>query len=171
MSAKLPDPSTPSKSYWSILKTFVNGQKNSVILPLLVNDKFVTNVLEKANLFNDFFSKQCQPVQNNSTLPKSNTYHTENRQNDIIFDNEKLLKILESLHANKAHGYGDISRKMLKLSGLSIMKPLSVFQNRLKSSIFPDDWNKGNIVPVHKKTVNNSSIIIAPCHCYLFKNF
>ena len=171
MSAKLPDPSTLSKSYWSILKTFVNGQKNSVILPLLVNDKFVTNVLEKANLFNDFFSKQCQPVQNNSTLPKSNTYHTENRQNDIIFDNEKLLKILESLHANKVQGYGDISRRMLKLSGLSIMKPLSVFQNRLKSSIFPDDWNKGNIVPVHKKTVNNSSIIIAPCHCYLFKNF
>ena len=149
MSAKLPDPSTLSKSYWSILKTFVNGQKNSVILPLLVNDKFVTNVLEKANLFNDFFSKQCQPVQNKSTLPKSNTYHTENRQNDIIFDNEKLLKILESLHANKAHGYDDISRRMLKLSGLSIMKPLSVFQNRLKSSIFPDDWNKGNIVPVH----------------------
>ena len=147
------------------------AKKNSVILPLLVNDKFVTNVLEKANLFNDFFSKQYQPVQNNSTLPKSNTYHTENRQNDIIFDNEKLLKILESLHANKAQGYGDISRRMLKLSGLSIMKPLSVFQNRLKSSIFPDDWNKGNIVPVHKKTVNNSSIIIAPCHCYLFKNF
>ena len=147
------------------------AKKNSVILPLLVNDKFVTNVLEKANLFNDFFSKQCQPVQNNSTLPKSNTYHTENRQNDIIFDNEKLLKILQSLHSNNAQRYGDISRRMLKLSGLSIMKPLSVFQNRLKSSIFPDDWNKGNIVPVHKKTVNNSSIIIAPCHCYLFKNF
>ena len=149
MSAKLPDPSTPSESYWSILKTFVNGQKNPVILPLLVNDKFVTNVLEKANLFNDFFSKQCQPVQNNSTLPKSNTYHTENKQNDIIFDNEKLLKILQSLHANKAHGYGDISRRMLKLSGLSIIKPLSVFQNRLKSSIFPDDWNKENILPFH----------------------
>ena len=140
---------TPSKSYWSILKTFVKGQKNPVILPLFVNDKFVTNVLEKADLFNDFFSKQCQPVQNNSTLPKSNTYHTENRQNDIIFDNEKLLKILQSLHANKAQGYGDISRRMLKLSALSIMKPLSVFQDRLKSSIFPDDWNKENIVQVH----------------------
>ena len=32
--------------------------------------------------------------QNNSALPKYNTYHTENRLNNIIFDNKKLLKIL-----------------------------------------------------------------------------
>ena len=56
--------------------------------PLFVDDKFVTNFLEKAKLFNEFFSKQYQPLQNNSTLPKSNTYHTENRLNDITFDND-----------------------------------------------------------------------------------
>ena len=50
-----------------------------------------------------------------------------------------------------------ISIRMLKLGSPSIIKPLSIiFQNCLKSSIFPDDWKKGNIVPVHKKkTVNN----------------
>ena len=72
------------------------AKKIPIIPPLLVNDKFVTNFLEKANLFNEFFSKQCQPLQNNSTLPKSNSYHTENRLNDITFDNEKLLKIIQS---------------------------------------------------------------------------
>ena len=60
LSTKLANPSTSSRSYWSILKTFVNGKKIPIISPL-----------EKANLFNQFFSKQCQP------LPKSNTYHTE----------------------------------------------------------------------------------------------
>ena len=40
---------------------------------------------------------------------------------------------------------------MLKLSSPSI-KPLSIiFQNCLKSGIFPDDWKKGNIVLAHKK--------------------
>ena len=147
MSTKLANPSTSSKTYWSILKTFVNGKKIPIIPYLLVNDKFITNFLEKANLFNEFFSKQCQPLQNNSTLPKSNTYHTENRLNDITFGNEKLLKITQSLDANKAHGYDGKT---------TIIKPLSIiFQNCLESSIFPDDWKKGNIVPVHKKTVNN----------------
>ena len=96
MSTKLANPSTSSKTYWSILKTFVNGKKIPIIPPVLVNDKFITNFLEKANLFNEFLSKQCQPLQNNSTLPKCNTYHTENRLNDITFDNEKLLKIIQS---------------------------------------------------------------------------
>ena len=71
LSTKLANPSTSSRSYWSILKTFVNGKKIPIISPLLVNGKFATNFFEKANLFNQFFSKQCQP------LPKSNTYHTE----------------------------------------------------------------------------------------------
>ena len=42
------------------------------MLPLLVNDKFIANFLEKSNLLNEFFGKQCQPLQSNSTLPKSN---------------------------------------------------------------------------------------------------
>ena len=153
LSTELANPSTSSKTYWSIIKSFVNGKKVPIIPPLFVHDKSVTNFLEKANLFNEFFSKQCQPLQNNSTLPKSNTYHTENRLNDIIFDNEKLLKIIQSLDANKAHGYDGISIRMLKLSSPAIIKPLSIiFQNCLKSGILPDDWKKGNIVPVHKKT-------------------
>ena len=80
-----------------------------ISLLLLVNDKFLIDFLEKAKLFDEFFSKQCQPLQNNSTLAKTNTYHTENRLNDITFDNEKLLKIIQSSDANKAHGYDGIS--------------------------------------------------------------
>ena len=86
LSTELANPSTSSKTYWSIIKSFVNGKKIPIIPPLFVHDKAVTNFLEKANLFNEFFSKQCQPLQNNSTPPKSNTYHTESRPNDITFD-------------------------------------------------------------------------------------
>ena len=68
LSTELANPFTSSKTYWSILKTFVNGKKIPIILPLLVNDNFITNFLEKANLFNEFFSKRCQPLQNNSAL-------------------------------------------------------------------------------------------------------
>ena len=100
----------------------------------------MTNFLEKAKLFNEFFSKNCQPLQNNSTLPKSYTYHTENRLNDITFDNEKLLKVMQSLDANKVHGYDGILIRMIKLSNPSIIKPVSIiFTNCVKSSIFPDD--------------------------------
>ena len=66
-----------------------------MIIPLfLINDEFFTKVLEKAKLFNKFSSNQCQPLRNNSTLPKSNTCYTENRLNHITYDKEKLLKII-----------------------------------------------------------------------------
>ena len=55
LAIKLNDPKTAPKTYWSILKTFVNGSKIPLIPALLVNNKFVTDFLEKANLFNDFF--------------------------------------------------------------------------------------------------------------------
>ena len=43
LAIKLSDPKTAPKTYWSILKTYVNGSKIPLIPPLLVNNKFVTD--------------------------------------------------------------------------------------------------------------------------------
>ena len=43
-----------SKTYWSILKTFVNGIMIRIILLLLENNKLITDFKLKANLFNYF---------------------------------------------------------------------------------------------------------------------
>ena len=64
---------------------------------------------------------------------------------------------------------------MLKLNSPSIIKPLFIiFQNCLKSSTFPDDCKKGNIVPVHKKKskqlVNNyCSVSLLPICSKIFE--
>ena len=53
---KLADPSTSSKTYWWIHNFRQWPKKIPIIPPLLVNHKFVTNLFEKAKLFNEFFS-------------------------------------------------------------------------------------------------------------------
>ena len=59
-------------------------------------------------------------------------------------------------------------RLQKNINSPTIIKPLSsIFLNSLKSNTFLDDWRKGNIVPVFKKTVNNLLIINVFCHCYL----
>ena len=55
LSKKLNNPSTRSKTYWSILKSFYKGNKVPLIPPLLVNNKIVSDFTEKANLFNALF--------------------------------------------------------------------------------------------------------------------
>ena len=44
LSKKLSNPMTSSKSYWSVLETFLKNKKIPCIPPLLRNDKFITNI-------------------------------------------------------------------------------------------------------------------------------
>ena len=76
LSDKLLGSKTSPKSYWSILKTFLNNKKIPCIPPLLHNGKSIIYFKEKAELFNDFFSKQCSLVNNNSKLPSVLTKKT-----------------------------------------------------------------------------------------------
>ena len=63
-----------------------------------------------------------------------------------------LLKIIRDLDISKAHGFDDISIRMVKLCDDSPVKPLSIiFQKCIHSGVFPDSWKKSNIVPIHRK--------------------
>ena len=52
-------PITSLKFYWSLLKTLLNNKKNHCIPPFLQDNKYVTDLKKKAELFNFLFTKQC----------------------------------------------------------------------------------------------------------------
>ena len=59
---------------------------------------------------------------------------------------------MHSLNINKAHGYYDLSIRLLKICDSILVKPLSIiFKNCLQSRSFPNNWKKSNVVPIHKK--------------------
>ena len=85
------------------------------------------NLKNKANISSDFFGKQCQPIPNNSTLPSIQTFETPNRLCTIDIDLKKVLKIMQDLNSDKAHGNDGISTtRMLKLYGHSTTKSFSL---------------------------------------------
>ena len=79
LSKKLNDSNTSAKTYWSILNSFYKGNRGPLIPPLLINNKIVSDFIEKANLFNDFFASQCTPISNSSILPSRNIFKTNKR--------------------------------------------------------------------------------------------
>ena len=160
LAKKLNNPLLQAKTYWSILKTFYNDKKIPLIPPLLVDDKFVTDIQKKANVFNKFFAEQCTPLDNNSSLPVNQLFLTQSRLMSLDLDDDELLKIIRALNINKAHGHDDISIRMIKICDKSLIKPLMlIFKKSIRSSYYPDIWKKSNIIPVHKKNdkrlVNN----------------
>ena len=66
---KLSDPANGVKAYWSTLNKIINGNKVTNIPPLLENSVFVTNYQTKADVFSEFFAKQCSLIPNDSSIP------------------------------------------------------------------------------------------------------
>ena len=92
--------------------------KVPVIPQIVVNNKPVTNFKDKANIFNDFFSKQCQSILSNSTLSLVQTFETSNRPSTTGIDLKKLLTLIQGLNCNKPHGHYDILIRKQKLGRL-----------------------------------------------------
>ena len=98
LSKKLNNPLVQAKTYWSILKTFYNGKKIPLIPPLLVNDKFVTDMKTKADIFNKFFAEQCTPLKNDSKIPINQIFLTQSRLSSLDFNEDEILKIIRALN-------------------------------------------------------------------------
>ena len=171
---KLNNPAIGSKTYWSILNRVLDKIKIPLIPPILFNNSFITDFKEKANIFNLYFVNQCNIINNGSTIPEV-IYKTNHRSNGVTFCNDDISKIIKNLNPSKAHGFDGISIKMIKMCGESIVPPLSkIIRNAIKSGIFPDEWKKGNIVPVHKKAnkqfiANYRPISLLPIFAKIFE--
>ena len=152
LTSKLANPATSSKTYWSILKTFLNNKKIPCIPPLFHENKFITNFKEKAELFNTFFASQCTLLNNSSVLPNELEKLTNKLLDTVNFSTVDTSKIIKNLDPNKAHGHDMLSIRMIKLCENSICKPVSIiFNDCLKEGKFPFDLEKAHVVTVRKK--------------------
>ena len=123
-----------------------------LIPPLLVRDKFVTDMKTKADIFNNFFAEQYTRWKNDSKLPINQIFLTKSRLSSLDINEDEILKIIRALNIHKVHGHDDISIRMIKICGKSLLKPLTIlFQNSMKSCCYPFIWKRSNIFPVHKK--------------------
>ena len=156
LAEKLNNPKTAAKTYWSILKTFVNGSKIPLMLPILVGNRLATDFLAKANLFNDFFNKQCSTIVNNSSLTTNQTFETENRLSTFDFSIGDVIKIIKALDPNKAHGHDGISIPMIKLCAFSISKPLDIlFKNCLGNIVSPMNEKRQIVFLLTRKEISS----------------
>ena len=144
------DPATSPTAYYSILEMFLNNKKIPSIPPNYHNNNYITDFKEKAEIFNNFFAKQCTIVNNTSKLPTDSLKRINNFLSTISFTTDDIAKFTKNLDPNKAHGHDMISILMLKIFGEPILKPLElIFKSCIESGKLPIEWKKANVVPVH----------------------
>ena len=120
-----------SKTCWSLLKSFLNNKKTPIIPPIPHNNTFVT----------DF-----------GTFPVNIQYLTDKSLSSFDFSEDDIIKVIQKLDPNKAHGQDNNSIRMIKICAKSIWKPLGkISEEYLRTGTFPLDWKNGNIVLIFKK--------------------
>ena len=155
MSAKLDNPKTVPKTYWSIINKFLSNKKTPIIRPVLVNGELVSDFEQKANLFNNYFASQCSPIKNGRKLPNF-SYKTEKILTSFDRKNDDILSIVKNLTVDKSHGWDQLSIRMIKTCGDAITFPLKlIFKSMIYEGVFPDNLKKSNVVPIHKKELKN----------------
>ena len=126
-----------------------------VIPPILADGKLVSDFKTKSELFNSHFAAHFTPVKNASTLPKF-IYRTYKRLTSFTINGNDIFLTIKNLNADKAHGWDNISIRMVQLCGKGIFLPLQLlFKSMLEKEIFLDDWKKSNVVQLYKKESTN----------------
>ena len=88
----------------------------------------------------------------NANVLHNFSYKTQKQISDIKIREDDILLVIKNLNPNKAPGWDNVSIRMIHLCGKSFVKPLKhLSESSLTDGIFPEDWKKGNIIPVHTK--------------------
>ena len=89
-------------------------------------------------------------ISNYSTLPNF-YYFTGKRLDAVAIENGEILSLIRNIDPNKGSGSDDISGQMLRLCDDAVVLPLKIiFDNILKTSVYPDSWKLANVTPIHK---------------------
>ena len=140
----------------------------------MYNNKFITSFAEKENLFNEYLSKKCKTLINDSILPPFYLI-TDKQLVNIEFSVVDLKNTIHALNANKSHGPDNITIGMLLICGDPVLVPLDlIFRNIIQTGIYPDQWKHANVTPVHKKDdkqliKNDRPISLLPICAKLFE--
>jgi hypothetical protein len=122
------------------------------------NGSSIENKEEIGNLFNKYFSEIGKTLSEKIEISDLN-YTNFLKQTECKFEFksitvEEVLSELKNLKGNKSSGPDNISPKFLKDSCYIIAPILTIiFNQSLKTGIFPDDWALARVSPIFKSGI------------------
>ena len=105
----------------------------------------------KSKIFNYFLANQCSLIPNNNIVLLSEfKLFTEHILTSCDSSETDIFQMINSEDTNQAHCHDKI--RMVKLCGDSVCRTLNIiFKTSLNTYKFPIEWQKGNVIPIHKK--------------------
>ena len=148
---KLRSDSLSPKDWWKTLKHIINQNTENSIPPLKVDEQYVQNDLEKANLLNNFFQQQTLLDEGGKNPPHLESTNTDTLSNVVLTPLE-VQTVLNILPLGKAAGPDGINNRILRELAFELSVPLcQLFNYSLNMCKVPDVWKQANVCAVFKK--------------------
>ena len=151
LSTKLRNANIAPKVWWKTLNSIIRGNTSySEYPPLINNNVEVSDDIEKAELFNNYFNIISSVDDSNARLPQDN-FTSDHNLSDIVITNDDVKDVLSLLNVSKATGPDLINPRLLKEAPDQLCNPLArLFNLSLRKAIFPDVWKIAHLIPVFK---------------------
>ena len=147
---KLHESNVSCKDWWKILKSFIKQNDKSQIPTLSSEDKSISDSTEKADLLNEYFSKQSTLNDQHKQVPQienCNVYLPT-----PIINTDEVKDVLRSLQVGKASGPDEINNRILRELANVLSNPLcKLFNKSLNESRVPSTWKEANVCAIYKK--------------------
>ena len=149
------------KENWKLINELLNNvSKTTIINELIVDENKIIGDENIANEFNKFFScigtNLAENINPCDVDPLSFIKPTQHNFTFQIISHDKIREIIMQMNTTKSSGYDKISVKLLQAAGNSIVGPLThIFNQSLRTGIFPDEWKIAKITPIHKADEKN----------------
>jgi hypothetical protein len=142
------------KKWWSILKHVYKNSDNADSIPPIETDvHIITDDLEKAEAFNDFFLKASFLDDTEATLPENiRVFDDGTGLSNINITMQDVVDQVKCLDCSKSYGPDGISPVFIKEGGETMHRVLNrFFVLSLEKARVPQAFKKANVIPIHKK--------------------
>ena len=140
---------------WGVLRVIIGKDANNLKpkLQFQVNDKYVTDSLEIANSFNEFFVSIGPKLADKILSTTNPLSYVNNCTNSIVIPPVTIAEVCQTILSmkNSSAGCDDFPARVAKQSIVSYIEPLTCLINRsFADGIFPNELKLARIVPIIK---------------------
>jgi hypothetical protein len=148
------------RNTWKTINSILNKTKKKKSFPQFFkdNESIITNKVEIANKFNDFFTNIGPNLAEKIIMPNNKNfknYLTLKYNHNFQFTNvteEMISIIINKLPPKTSFGFDGLTTKLIKMIKNALIKPITIIVNQmLNTGIFPDKLKIAKITPAHKK--------------------
>jgi hypothetical protein len=139
------------KKWWGLAKQIMGNKKSSTYPALVSRGDIFTTDEEKATLFNETFLEISTLNAPPTEIPPEPPI-TDQVLENIIVKEQDVKDILSTINVTKAYGPDNLSPRIIKEAGNTIVSVLTrLFNLSLSKGIFPKLWKRANVLPIFKK--------------------